>query len=122
MTKLPSVDGKSNPDRAAGKPKPARLRKLHLLLHRRFPGFVRHPNYNADLAAWRRKDTEENEKTTPPPEEHIDLCCVWALEFYTPAHIQSLLDGLTSLGWGDSLSASPDRNPVDWIQRLREDS
>lgn len=51
------------------------------------------------LRVSRRYDDESNKKTTPAESEVIDLCCIWAVEFYTPSHIDSLLSGVKRFGW-----------------------
>ena len=43
------------------------------------------------LAIRRERDHHENAVTAPPEDEYIDLCCMWAVEFYTPAHMDSLI-------------------------------
>ena len=45
-------------------------------------------------------DQKVNEQTSPPKDEFIDLRCVWAVEIYTPSHIDQLINGLTNLGLG----------------------
>jgi hypothetical protein len=89
-------------------------------LHRRWPTIVKDPNYDADLAAWRRRDYERNAHTCPPAEESVNLCCMWAIEFYTPLHIQSLINGMSKLGWDKTTSRSS--NPIPWIRDLRKSS
>ena len=51
------------------------------------------------LRVSRRHDAESNKETTPPDSEVIDLCCIWAVEFYTPTHMDSLLTGVKRFGW-----------------------
>ena len=43
---------------------------------------------------------------------------MWAVEFYTPAHIDTLLAGFRKLGWDKNHSNS--RSPTSWIQKLRQ--
>ena len=47
----------------------------------------------------RERDQKENERTTPPVNEKIELCCIWAVEFYTPSHMDALHSGLQRFGW-----------------------
>ena len=42
----------------------------------------------------RELDHERNAETTPPDEEHVDLCCIWATEFYTPGQMGALRNNL----------------------------
>ncbi len=51
------------------------------------------------LQIYRNRDVESNQETTPPDDEVIDLCCIWAVEFYTPSHLDSLLTGVKHFGW-----------------------
>jgi hypothetical protein len=73
------------------------LTRTRRSLHRRWPSIFPDPGYEADPAIWRHRDQERNARTAPPPQESIELCCVWGMEFYTPLHIQSLVDGITKL-------------------------
>ena len=63
-------------------------------------------------------DPQDNVDSSPPEDEFIDLRCMWAVEFYTPAHIDSLISSFGKLGWGMEESASPSQNPINWIRRL----
>ena len=47
----------------------------------------------------RERDAESNKETTPPDNEVIDLCCIWAVEFFTPSHLDALLTGVKRFGW-----------------------
>ena len=47
----------------------------------------------------RKRDAKNNERTTPPDSEVIDLCCIWAVEFFTPSHMDALLTGVKRFGW-----------------------
>jgi hypothetical protein len=89
-------------------------------LHRRWPRIVKDPNYKANLDVWRRRDDERNASTHPPAEESVSLRCIWAMEFYTPLHIQSLFNGITKLGWDKTTFRSSD--PIPWIRDLRKSS
>ena len=55
--------------------------------------------YMDSLQFDRERDAEINERTTPPTGELIDLCCIWAIEFYTPSHKDALLTGVQRFGW-----------------------
>ena len=94
--------------------------RLQRTAHRKFPDVVPGPELGERLAGWRKRDAESNSKSAPPPDEVIDLRCVWAVEVYTPSQIGALLRGFEKLGWdtGDPLSAN--RNPALWIQHNRE--
>ena len=62
----------------------------------------------------RKRDQQENERTTPPDGEKIDLCCIWAVEFYTPSHMGALLTGIQRFGWRQEGSRSL-RDIQEWI-------
>ena len=64
-----------------------------------------------------------NAETTPPQDEFIDLRCIWAVEFYTPAHLDRLLEGIRKLGWYQKKALfRPEEDPVAWICRSRQSS
>ena len=42
----------------------------------------------------RELDHERNAETTPPDGEHVDLCSIWATEFYTPGQMDTLRNNL----------------------------
>lgn len=46
------------------------------------------------IAFHEKHDPEENRRTCPPVEETINLHCAWAVEFYTPAHMDNLAKSL----------------------------
>src|SRR4051812_6501016 len=47
----------------------------------------------------REMDPEENERSKPPPDEHVRVHCIWMTEFYGPAELGPLLSRLRRLGW-----------------------
>lgn len=89
---------------------------------RKLPSFFPDPNHKEMLASFRRGDVEKNAQTEPPEDEVIDLRCVWALEFYTPSHIEKLLAGFASLGWDEGSEKGSNEDIVQWVRRLRESS
>ena len=93
------------------------LRRLSSLAwHTLYPG--QDTCVDNTLASIRERDTKENDETTPPDDEHIDLCCVWGVELYTPTHFEDLKDGFRSLGW-ETNDHRWSRNPVSWLYGLR---
>lgn len=66
-------------------------------------------------------DPKVNTKTSPPTDEFIDLVCIWAVEFYTPAHTDRLIEGLAKLGMGHGSLESTSQDPISWLQGLRVD-
>lgn len=71
------------------------------------------------LQSMRQRDPEINARTTPPQDESINLCCVWAVEFYTPSHISNLVGKLRDAGWDEDHNSNPNGNPVNWLNGLR---
>ena len=77
-----------------------------------FPRFIRRPYPTSRLQDIRQTDAEQNAKHTPPADEYVDLYSVWAIEFYTPAHMDKLLSSFERLGWTEDDT----RNPVDCLK------
>ena len=80
------------------------------------------PLNNQLIKEYQKDDAENNAKTSPPTDEHIDLRCIWGVEFYTPSCFDSLVDAFCELGWDkddedDGLFNS--RNPVTWLYNQR---
>ncbi len=70
------------------------------------------------LQLYRKRDAENNKETTPPDNEVIDLGCIWAVEFYTPMHMNALLGGAARLGWEkQGLYSLSDIE--EWVNRSR---
>ena len=85
----------------------------------RFAGRSRDDDLASMLHCYRRNDPARNEETTPPEDEHIDLRCMWAVEFYAPSDIDKLVDNLKRLGWDQS--DFPGReSPASWVQISRQ--
>ena len=75
------------------------------------------------LAFWRERDPPENAETTPPTDEFIDLNCLWAVEFYTPDHRASLVEGFRRLGWEHEDAEDQNyRDPIAWLDGLNRHS
>ncbi len=96
------------------------LRRIEKYAHRMFPVLVRNPEYR-DILRWERERQEqESVETRPSADELIDLRCFWAVEFYLPSHVEKLLEGFAALGWDKPGRQFPDKNPSQWVRRLRE--
>ncbi len=93
--------------------------RLRSTVHRHFPRLIEHPNVGESRAYHEAHDHEDNEKTTPPADEYVDFRCVWAIELYTPAHVEQLLAGFQKLGWDKDDDIGRDDLSVQ-LQRLRE--
>ena len=120
----PAKNGESPPpvqEAATGKWRRVKepfLYRLKYAAHERFPRIFDYPVRLGEQAISQIFDPKENAETCPPDDEFIDLCCMWAVEFYTPAHIDTLLAGFRKLGWDKNHSNS--RSPTSWIQKLRQ--
>ena len=95
------------------------LYRFKYAAHRRFPRLFLYPG---ELEAYRSYDPKRNTETAPPEDEFIDLRCMWAVEFYTPAHVDALLSGFRKLGWDSKNRFNMRTSPTSWIQRLRQSS
>jgi len=71
------------------------------------------------MASLRARDPQENIDTSPPEGEHIDLCCVWGMEFYTHAHLDGLVESFRNLGWHSDDHTNPSRDPEAWLRGSR---
>ena len=70
---------------------------------------------------YRKNDPTRNAETTPPEDEHVDLPCMWAVEFYTPSHVDKLVDNLKKLGW-DQNDFPGRESPASWVRITRQHS
>ena len=86
--------------------------QLRLAASKCFPRYARRPYPRRRLQDIRQSDPKLNAWHTPPANEYIDLYSVWAIEFYTPAHMDELLARLEHLHWTEYDS----RNPVSWLK------
>ena len=71
------------------------------------------------LDDYRKNDPTSNAETTPPEDEHVDLHCMWAVEFYTPSHVDKLVDNLKKLGW-DQNDFPGRESPASWVRITRQ--
>ena len=90
--------------------------QVSLAASRCFPRYITRPFPRSRLQGIRHADPRENARHAPPSDEFIDLCSVWAIEFYTPAHIDELLNSLERLGWSEQHEP---RNPVSWLKHRK---
>ena len=94
--------------------------RLRSLANSQFPNLFPHPDAARRLDIYRRNDPKENAQTTPPVDEFIDVFGVWAVEFYTPSQVDTLLTNLNRLGWDGSDPVFGLKDPTPWISRLRQ--
>lgn len=78
------------------------------------------PRFGASPGIQEDIDSRQNVETKPPDDEGIDLYCFWAVEFYTPEHLNALFNGFRELGW-EAVESGDRKNsdPVEWISGLR---
>ena len=64
-------------------------------------------------------DEEWNRKTSLPNGEHIDLSCIWGVEFYTSLHTDTLVTALETLHRGSTREGNLTSDPSLWVRDLR---
>ena len=96
------------------------LYRLKYAAYERFPRFFDYPVRPGEQDISRIFDLKENAETCPPDDESIDLCCMWAVEFYTPAHVDKLLAGLRKMEIKNRSGIRP--SPISQIQEWRQRS
>ena len=69
----------------------------------------------------RENDAATNAETRPPEDEHVDLPCMWAVEFYTPSQVDKLVESLQRLGW-DRNDRPAAESPISWLKSSRQRS
>ena len=98
------------------------LRKITHRFKGATQGFLARRARNDDSASmlemYRESDLVENLETSPPEDERIDMRCLWAVEFYTPSHVDKLLDSLRKLGWDQEDIPRRD-SPASWVTSTR---
>lgn len=83
--------------------------------------YVRDRQFKEMLSQVQELDSTENLETSPPADEHIELVCLWAVEFYTPSHYEKLVDSFVKLGWGKDDARGGSGDPIAWLNGLRGD-
>ena len=76
-------------------------------------------NLECNISSYRERDTERNVDSSPPIDECIKLVCAWGVEFYTPDHIEGLIENFRKLGWQAEHELSISKDPGAWLSRLR---
>ena len=98
------------------------LRKITQRFKDATQGFLARRSRNDDDASMlemhRESDPVENLETSPPEDERIHMRCLWAVEFYTPSHVDKLLDSLRKLGWDQEDIPGRD-SPASWVISTR---
>ena len=79
-----------------------------------------HDESHADILETRRKnDAVDNAETAPPEDERVGLPCIWAVEYYTPSHVDRLVESLVRLKWNQSDPLGRE-SPTSWIRTNRQ--
>lgn len=97
--------------------------KWHALRRRAFrkaPSLFSDPDLPEILDVHRRSDAQRNQENRLPDEESVELHAIWALEYYTPAYVDALLDGLTQLGWHKRGQGPSGDDVAEWVRQLRD--
>ena len=76
-------------------------------------------NLECNISSYRERDTERNVDSSPPIDECIKLACAWGVEFYTPNHIENLIENFRILGWQAEHELSISKDPGAWLSQLR---
>jgi hypothetical protein len=106
----------------AGEPHSGARILLWRLAHRLAPGRVPDPSDAIDEARWASDhDPEENQRTSPPEDESIDVPCIWMSEIYAPGHLPNLVAAVRRLGWERAEHSIPIiREGIErWIAQAR---
>lgn len=90
-------------------------------VRRLYRKYVRDPRIKDGLNQVQELDPIENLETSPPDDEHINLVCLWAAEFYTPSHNEKLVDSFAKLGWDKEKWTRGSGDPIAWLNGLRGD-
>ena len=69
-----------------------------------------------------RSDPRDNEESLPPPNENINIRCIWIIEIYPPNYIENLYACIENLGWNSPYEQTPHHNVVNWIKQNRQSS
>ena len=97
-------------------------REVYIAYRRLVSRYLKGNHINEVLKEYHEKgDPKENSGTAPPEDEFIDLVCMWAVEFYTPAHIDGLIESFVKLGWGEDpiRDRGGSQDPIGWLEGLR---
>ena len=70
----------------------------------------------------RKRDNDRNRDSSLPDGEHLEIHCVWGIEYYVPEHFERLIEAFEQLGWAerdpsDATSWNPD--PITWIRNAQ---
>ena len=68
------------------------------------------------LTEFPKWDQAQNAETTPPADEKIDLCCVWAAEIYTPSHTEGLLQALREFDQETRTATRASDDLASWLE------
>ena len=66
-------------------------------------------------------DGRYNQEIRTPPDEQINLQCIWAVEFYTPRHFEDLSKNLSKLDEALALSGPRDATLSQWFEQSQRE-
>ena len=67
------------------------------------------------LEGLRQSGSDQKFQFAPPPEEKVQLRCMWAAEFYTPSHTDSLAKSLKDFDQATQPNGSDSANLISWF-------
>ena len=74
------------------------------------------------LESYRERDPEENRETSLPADETVALHCAWAVEFYTPAHMDNLAKNLLRFNQTSAVQKYDTEHLDAWVKELHRAS
>ena len=98
----------------------ASVLKLIIRWFRRADSKSRRLQERVVLALHQETDEEDNWDTTPPDDERIALHCVWAVEYFTPAHMDSLAEKLLKFNQDHPSDTMENERVNAWINGLHK--
>ena len=66
----------------------------------------------------KERDPKENCETSPPDDEAVGLHCAWAVEFYTPAHMDNLAKNLLHFNRTSGIREYDTQHLDTWVNEL----
>ena len=93
-------------------------RRFRNVVPRRITGHLTNGDPASILEAYQKNDCTENVETAPPEDEHVELRCMWAVEFYTPSHVDKLINSFQCLEW-DQDDLPGRESPASWVRTTR---
>lgn len=73
------------------------------------------PGNDPLLELYQASDEEQNDASRPPVDEHIDVHCIWLVEFYLPSHLSRFHEDMEALGWAESDNAAVPEDQSEFL-------